>query len=70
MITALLWVLFYAIVIAIVGLIVIRVLKVLGVPIEGRVEQLIYLAYGVLVLIWVVAVLLGGGGGISIPLPN
>ena len=61
LIIALLWVLVYGAVLAAIGWIVIYALKLFGLPISGRGEQLIWLIVGLIVLIWLLTVLSGHG---------
>lgn len=63
MIEAIITLLIYAAVLAIIIYIVLYALQVIGVPLPGKVVQLIWLIFGLLVLLWAFRAL----GGLHLP---
>jgi hypothetical protein len=65
---AILWMLVYAAIIAIAIYIVLWALEsVIGIGLPGRVIQLIWVVFAIIVIIMVLQILLGLGGGFSLP---
>lgn len=63
MIEAIITLLIYAAVLAIIIYIVLYALQVIGVPLPGKVVQLVWLIFGLLVLLWAFRAL----GGLHLP---
>lgn len=62
MIEGLIMLLIYAAVIAGVIYIVLYALGVIGVPLPGRVVQIVWLIFGLIVILWLFRLLVGHGG--------
>lgn len=67
MILSILTILFYAILLAVVIKIAFVAAARLGFAVGGQIENLIWLAYAIIVLIWIVRMLLISGGIPSLP---
>ncbi len=61
MIESVIMMLIYICIIALVFYLVIYVLGVLGVPLPPKVMQILWLIFGLIVVLWLVQVFLGGG---------
>lgn len=66
MVTAIFTILIYAILLAILIYIVLYALGVIGVALTAKVVQLIWLAFGLIVLFWLYLAVVRGGG-LSLP---
>lgn len=69
MITTVITLLIYVCVVALVIYLILWVLRdVVGLPIPERVVQILWVIFALIVLLWVVQALLGGGGNFRLPL--
>lgn len=62
MLTTIITLLIYICILALVIYLIIHVLQVIGVPIPPKVVQILWLILALVVILWVVQALLGGGG--------
>lgn len=62
LIVTVLTLLLYIVIIAIVFYAIVYVLGLIGIVVPPRIMQLLMVAFGLIVLIWLVTALLGGGG--------
>jgi hypothetical protein len=68
MLTTVITLLIYICVVALVIYLILWVLRdVVGLPIPEKVVQILWVIFALLVILWVVQALLGGGGGLRLP---
>jgi hypothetical protein len=67
MLAAVIWLLIYILILGLIGYLIIWVLGVLGIPVPQRVIQIVGVIVVLLVILWFVQAVLGGG---SFPVPR